>query len=40
MPGCKTDYDRVLSGLSDGSIERHQIKQNATRVYRMANELS
>ncbi len=39
MPGCKTDFDRVMAALSDGSISKMQIKQNATRVYRMANEL-
>ena len=40
MPGCQTDFDRVLAALKDGSIERKQIQQNATRVYRMAEELS
>ena len=40
MPGCKADYDRVLAALKDGSIEKRQIKQNATRVYRMASKLS
>jgi len=28
-----------MAGLKDGSISRTQIQQNATRVYRMANEL-
>ncbi len=40
MPGCKNDYDRVMAALADGSIDRHQIQQNVTRVYRMANELN
>ena len=40
MPGCQTDFDRVLAALKDGSIDRKQIQQNATRVYRMAEELS
>ena len=39
MPGCKTDFDRVIAALKDGSISRRQIQQNATRVYRMAKEL-
>ncbi len=40
MPGVKGDYNRILSGLKDGSISRKQIQQNATRVYRMAETLS
>ena len=40
MPGIQGDYDRILSGLKDGSISRTQIQQNATRVYRMAEVLS
>ena len=40
MPGCKADFDRVLAALGEGSIDRKQIQQNATRVYRMAEELS
>ena len=40
MPGCKADFDRVLAALGEGSIDRRQIQQNATRVYRMAEELS
>lgn len=39
MPGCEADYDGIMAGLKDGSISRTQIQQNATRVYRMANEL-
>lgn len=40
MPGCESDYKGILAGIKDGSISRKQIQQNATRVYRMANELS
>ncbi len=40
MPGCQSDYEGILSAIKDGSISRKQIQQNATRVYRMANELS
>lgn len=40
MPGCQADFDRVLAALGEGSIDRKQIQQNATRVYRMAEELS
>ena len=40
MPGMQGDYDRILSALKDGSVSRKQIQQNATRVYRMAEELS
>lgn len=40
MPGCQADFDRVIAALGEGSIDRKQIQQNATRVYRMAEELS
>ena len=40
MPGGKKDFDGILAGIKDGSISRKQMQQNATRVYRMANELS
>ena len=40
MPGCRKDCDGILAGLKDGSISRKQLQQNATRVYRMANELA
>ena len=39
MPGGKKDFDGIMEGLKDGSISKTQIQQNATRVYRMANEL-
>lgn len=40
MPGCQDDFDKVLAGLKAGSISRKQLQINATRVYRMADELS
>jgi beta-glucosidase len=40
MPGCQKDFDGIMKGLADGSISRKQIQQNATRVYRMAEQLS
>ncbi len=39
MPGSQTDFDGVMAGLKDGSISIKQLQQNATRVYRMAEEL-
>ncbi len=40
MPGTQKDFDRILADLKSGAISRKQIRQNATRVYRMAEELS
>ena len=40
MPGCKKDYNNMMAGLADGSVTREQLQINATRVYRMAKELS
>ncbi|SEK26009.1 beta-glucosidase [Butyrivibrio sp. ob235] len=40
MPGTQGDFDRILADIKSGAISRKQIEQNATRVYRMANELS
>ncbi len=40
MPGCQTDFERVLEGIKNGSISRKQAQINATRVYRMAEELN
>lgn len=40
MPGCKKDYNNMMAGLADGSVTREQLQKNATRVYRMAKELS
>ena len=39
MPGSKGDYDHVLSALKDGSLPRKQVEINATRMYRMAEQL-
>lgn len=39
MPGTKQDKDKMLSGLKAGKVSREQLKINATRVYRMAQEL-
>ncbi len=40
MPGCKTDFDRIMADLKSGAISKKQIQQNATRVCRMAEQLS
>ncbi len=40
MPGGKKDLENMLNGLADGSVTREQLQINATRVYRMGNELS
>jgi len=40
MPGCKADFQNVMAGLADGSVTREQLQINATRVYRMAKELT
>lgn len=40
MPGCKADFKNVMAGLADGSVTREQLQINATRVYRMAKELT
>ena len=40
MPGTQNDYERILADIKSGAISRKQIEQNATRVYRMAEELS
>ena len=40
MPGCKGDHKNILQGLSDGSVTRQQLLINATRMYRMAKELT
>jgi len=40
MPGCKADFKNVMAGLADGSVTRRQLQINATRVYRMAKELT
>ncbi len=40
MPGVKNDFERLLKGISDGSVPRNQVQQNVTRIYRMAEKLS
>ena len=40
MPGCKADFKNIMAGLADGSLTRQQLQINATRVYRMAKELT
>lgn len=40
MPGCKADFKNVMAGLADGSVTREQLQINATRVYRIAKELT
>ncbi len=39
MPGSKADYENVLAMLKEGTLTRHQLEINATRVYKMALEL-
>ena len=40
MPGCNADYDNILKGLADGDLTRKQLEINASRIYRMAKQLS
>ncbi len=40
MPGGKADFKNMMAGLADGSVTREQLQINATRVYRMAKELT
>lgn len=40
MPGCKADFRNMKKGLQDGSLTREQLEINASRVYRMAKELT
>ena len=40
MPGCKADHKSIMQGLADGSLTRQQLLINATRMYRMAKELT
>ena len=39
MPGDKNDIKDILAALKDGSLSRHQLEVNASRLYRMANKL-
>ena len=40
MPGSQHDYDIVKAGLANGTVTREQLQINATRVLRMAEQLS
>ena len=40
MPGCKSDFKNMMKGLADGSLTRKQLQINATRIRRMAKELT
>lgn len=40
MPGCKADFKNIMKGLADGTLTRKQLQINATRIYRMAKELT
>ena len=40
MPGCKGDFKNMMAGLADGSLTREQLQINATRICRMAKELT
>jgi len=40
MPGCKADHKNMMAGLADGTVSRKQLQINATRICRMAKELT
>jgi len=40
MPGCKGDVKNIMTALKKGTLSRRQLKENATRVYRMAKKLT
>lgn len=40
MPGCKADYENLLTALKEGRISKTQLQINVTRVYRKAKELA
>ena len=40
MPGCKADFKNMMKGLADGTLTRKQLMINATRIARMAKELT
>jgi beta-glucosidase len=40
MPGCKADFRNMMKGLADGTLTREQLRINATRIRRMAKELT
>lgn len=39
MPGNQEDYDDILSACKAGTLSRHQLEVNASRVYRLAKRL-
>ncbi len=39
MPGCKKDYEQVLTGLKNGAVTRKQLEISATKVYRLAKQI-
>ena len=40
MPGSRQEVDNLTEALKDGFITREDLMRNATRIYRMAMELS
>ena len=40
MPGCKGDVKNIMKALKKGTLSRRQVKENATRLYRMAKKLT
>ena len=40
MPGSQGDYDSIMAALKDGSLTRHQLEVNASRVLRMSRRLN
>ena len=40
MPGCKGDRKAIKKGLRDGTVTRRQLQINATRIVRLAKQLT
>ena len=40
MPGCKGDVKNIKKKKKKGTLNRRQLKENSTRVYRMAKKLT
>ncbi len=40
MPGSQEDYKEILTAVKEGTLDRHQLLINATRVYRMSKKLA
>ncbi len=40
MPGGKSDYENLLQGIDSGAVTLQQVKINASRVVKMARELT